>query len=55
MELRQSESSTKAKGQSKVWLSAMEPPQPDSVLRAELTEVTALQVATRQLLMEWLK
>jgi hypothetical protein len=36
-------------------LRAVEQPQPDSVLRTELIEVTALLVATRQLSVEWLK
>ncbi|HEV7682211.1 MAG TPA: hypothetical protein VGO68_08825 [Pyrinomonadaceae bacterium] len=37
------------------WLTAVEQPQADSVLRTELIEVTALLVATRQISLAWLK
>ena len=37
------------------WLTALEQPQPDSVLRTESIEVTALPVATRQLSLACLK
>jgi hypothetical protein len=62
MDLQLSEWSAKAKvtenqatSATSAWLTAVEQPQPDWVLRTELTEVTALLVAPRQLLLEWLK
>jgi hypothetical protein len=62
MDRRLSESSRKAKvtknqatSAAPAWLMAVEQPQPDSVLRTALIEVTALLVATRQLSLEWLK